>query len=395
MRERAIERINKDQYARRRSLTGSTSARTASDSFHDGQEVLPDVTSWHGVLRSALRETDTITSRVLDVVDKKMLLGESRKRSKAKDICKELKQILCENQARPRKPIPESIMQALLEVDEAAASSEAAGLMSSKSTTGMGKSLTVPQDRKARKSKLLDLPLMKTTHRSEYLKSALSAQGVEQDIKHSIHESPTKEVLPVEPPKQPDSVPASFSLPLSPLPQHYDDRNHAGDVYGPRTGEGGHVPSTTSISSTPVHLSLPRRSSTNTPQNVFQAREEVERREKGNLLRRVRKDELLTRHFGDRDIVSSSAQPRAARRVLFTDNLAEISRRQWGDDESTLVRGNLSSRNSRVESCRPRQEWYGFVVYGWTRESREQKRQIGFRQGNERSQSSTCAQNAY
>ena len=42
-------------------------------------------------------------------------------------------------------------------------------------------------------------------------------------------------------------------------------------------------------------------------QDVWQAREEIRRREKGNILKRTRKDKLLTQYFSDgkRDLVSS------------------------------------------------------------------------------------------
>jgi hypothetical protein len=298
MREKAIDEINRERPPRRPSVGDPTPTSTAGDHFHNGREVLPDVTSWHGVLRSALRETDTLTSRVLDMVDQKMLLGDSRKRSKAKDICVELKQILNQVQAQPRRQIPESIMKALLEVDEEAPS-KGARLIPSNTSTSAGKSLGVPQDRKARKSKLLDLPLMKTTHRSEYLKSALSVQSIEPEVRQALHESPTKEEGPVQLPASRVPDPRSFSQ--GPPGEH----NHSNDEQAPGDGGVGTIYSAASISSLPNRPSLPRRSRTSISQDVFQAREEVERREKGNFLRATRKDKLLTRHFSNRDIVSS------------------------------------------------------------------------------------------
>ena len=271
------------------------------DTFHDSREVLPDVTSWHSLLRSALRETDTITSRVLDLVDGKMLLGDSRQRSKAEDICKDLKQILSENRAKPKRPMPESIMKALLEVDEEAPS-KSAGMMSSQVSTSRRESLNIPQDRKTRKSKLLDQPLMKTTHRSERLKSALSARTAEPEIKPSFYETPTEEIVSV--PRQASGVPDPSSL-----QEKIVVRQDSEDTHFVQHRKSGHVHSFTPVSPTSTRPKLTGKSRRSTFQNVFQARQEVERREKHNYLRKTRKDQLLTKHFGNRDIVSGCRSP--------------------------------------------------------------------------------------
>jgi hypothetical protein len=299
MREKAIEKINKEHPPRRPSLGESAPAPTAGDIFHNGREILPDVTRWHDVLRSALRDTDKITGRVLDLVDKRMLLGDSRERSKAKDVCTELKQILIQNQGRPRRQMPESIMKALLEVDEEAPS-KGAGLIASAATPDMGQSLGIPQDRKTRKSKLLDLPLMKTTHRSEYLKSALSVQSVEQELRPPIQDSSAREDAPWQLSAPPDTERPPYA---SDPPGQCTPSQDAPFLQNDGTS---HIHSAASIPSPPARPKA-KRSRTSTCQDVFQAREEVEKRERRNLLRTTRKDELLTRHFRDRDIVSPLA----------------------------------------------------------------------------------------
>lgn len=50
------------------------------DAFHDTRKVLPEVTQWHEYLRASTRGQDTFTSKVLDIVDRDMLIipGESR-----------------------------------------------------------------------------------------------------------------------------------------------------------------------------------------------------------------------------------------------------------------------------------------------------------------------------
>lgn len=61
---------------------------TLGDSFHDGFEVLPEVTHWHEYLRRLARKSDNLTRRVLDLVDKKMLVGQVELRAETSDICK-------------------------------------------------------------------------------------------------------------------------------------------------------------------------------------------------------------------------------------------------------------------------------------------------------------------
>jgi hypothetical protein len=292
VREKAIAKINKERSSRSALLDVPMPVATAGDSFHDGAEVLRDVTSWHSALRSALRATDTITSRVLDLVDEKMLLGDSSKRLKAEEVCQELKRILSQHQAKPRKAMPESIMKSLLEVDEEAPSKSAA-------LTDICQSLTVPQDRKTRKSKLLHLPLMKTAHRSEYLNSALSIQVGEPAEKQTVHQDPLQEDVTVRYQASPDPRPAPFT------PDHNGDRNHGKDTQDLRNSGGSYFPLSPSLPSTAVRPKQHQRSKTATPQNVFQARHAIEKREKRNYLKRIRKDGLLTRHFRNRDIVSS------------------------------------------------------------------------------------------
>ncbi|KAK8862219.1 hypothetical protein PGQ11_008454 [Apiospora arundinis] len=69
-------------------LRGSNSGRqpTADDAFHDGQEVLVAVTAWHNHLRSSMRKSDTITSKILDLVDTEMLRREPRERLSSIDL---------------------------------------------------------------------------------------------------------------------------------------------------------------------------------------------------------------------------------------------------------------------------------------------------------------------
>ncbi|KAK6824952.1 hypothetical protein PG987_012446 [Apiospora arundinis] len=71
-----------------RQLRESSSGKqpTADDAFHDGQEVLVAVTAWHNHLRSSMRKSDTITSKILDLVDTEMLRREPRERLSSIDL---------------------------------------------------------------------------------------------------------------------------------------------------------------------------------------------------------------------------------------------------------------------------------------------------------------------
>ena len=215
---------------------------TQGDYFHNGKRVLEDVTGWHKMLRGSLRITDTITNRVLDLVDEKMLLEDPLERINSKSLCNELMRISDDTRAgaTSHRPLSESIMQALLEVDEETPW-EAPETNSHKCLSAIQSSIAT-QGGKSRESKLPNLPLMKTTHRSGYLKSALKSTGTTRQRDPAI----------------------SFAHPI-----HRTQRK--------------------------IEM-----------QDVWQAREEIRRREKGNILKRTRKDKLLTQYFSDgkRDLVS-------------------------------------------------------------------------------------------
>ncbi|KAI0206604.1 hypothetical protein F4808DRAFT_466627 [Astrocystis sublimbata] len=63
------------------------------DPFHDKVRVLGAVTDWHKHLRNNLRRDDCYTAKVLDVVDKKMLITPGESRISGTDLCQELKAI--------------------------------------------------------------------------------------------------------------------------------------------------------------------------------------------------------------------------------------------------------------------------------------------------------------
>lgn len=261
LREDAVEKIRKQSTPKPPSIT-------AGDYFHDGRKVLGDITSWHEVLRSASRRTDQITNYVLDLVDTHMLV-ESKARLTAEEICERLAYVL--NQEKSSSPdLPTNIMAALLKVDSEATP----GVSTINPAATIENPSKFPhgaRDRNARKSQFTGKPLMKTTNRLETLGSAL------RDSSSGSSSENTEKVIT----KIPNTENRNTSTFLaSPTSSQKLSRSFA--------EEQNHLPS----------------------QNIWQARQEIEEREKsrGQMIRkitgRMRKDKHLSMYFQNRDIVS-------------------------------------------------------------------------------------------
>jgi len=106
LREKAILGIKKRMAA----LPEDQKSRPSltNDAFHDGIQVLEAVKDWHKFLRNASRGTDTVTRRVLDLVDKRMLLQDPKARIQAHSLCKELSDIIRSSKTEARIPVPMS-----------------------------------------------------------------------------------------------------------------------------------------------------------------------------------------------------------------------------------------------------------------------------------------------
>ena len=161
----------------------STQGLARGDYFHNGHEVLRGVTEWHDYLRKVLRPTDTMTARVLDLVDREMLLGRAKDRVKAGKLCSTLKAMLESNQAETQTPISSIVEAALLEIDRQARD-RVAGEKRSEPSTKTTVHLPLPDDpADARKSKVLQTPLMTTSHRT----SALSGRDLVPAVRVTDH----------------------------------------------------------------------------------------------------------------------------------------------------------------------------------------------------------------
>ncbi|KAL8846936.1 MAG: hypothetical protein Q9221_008004 [Calogaya cf. arnoldii] len=288
VREKAVSQIVPVPFQHNQ-LRRSTSI-SAGDYFHDGRQVLDAVIDWHKVLRNALRHTDSVTSGLLDLVDQKMLLGSANSRIKARDLCSELKSIVAQSEAAPRIKMPQNIMETLLEADTEAVSSVPLELGSKTS-----EQLASPDNRKARKSKLLGQPLMKTAHRSQGLKSVLASYNRYPTDRDSPN---IQEVARSSPGDHTAHIPSGL-VPAHNIP--LDHQTHA------EASPQDRSPLVTQIGPPPFPirgLQKPTRTpKTHTPQDIFQAREEIKERDKyKKLIPKERKDKLLTKHFGNRDL---------------------------------------------------------------------------------------------
>ena len=270
----------------------STQGLSPGDYFHNGREVLKCVTTWHAYLRKVLQPTDKLTARVLDFVDSRMLLSSGKDRIKAPGLCAELKDLLKQSRAEDRINVPKKIQKALLKVDHEA-ENHAAQQKYSEPTMKPPLHLAVPDNPEARKSRLRESRLMTTSHR----KSAHSMRVSEADATSIRFESPKEDRSVFTPPKT--SPPAATLVSTDPF------RDTPAETE--RRPSHKHKSSDASQQSPLGRTRRARKPRKHEPQNVFQACEEIEKREKGNFLRKTRKDVLLTQYFRDRDIVSNSS----------------------------------------------------------------------------------------
>ncbi|KFZ05322.1 hypothetical protein V501_08467 [Pseudogymnoascus sp. VKM F-4519 (FW-2642)] len=343
LRQRSIRNSSEEQAAHH------TGPHPDLDHFHNGKEVLPDVLSWHAYLRSVLRKSDTITSSVLDLIDKDMFVGDAGCRIKATELCKKLHDIKSQMQTETRA-LPKAIMEALLEVDEAPPKQTMAS--TTHELTMPKESPTIVDKRQAQKSALLGAPLKMTARRSEYLKSELSNSYV--DIQRD-DEYPEISIT-VPPSLNPVAQNVNEEPPLL---NRRDSRIQTENISASKHAEAPLSPRYMQIGSFATTMQRPvnRKRRTNPPQDIFQAREEVKSRTKMRLFgRKTTKDQLLSRHFSNRDIKflvdnaeSMSRYWANAKFLLETLILKAIGQDDNGMDLSFTF-GNISVQNSNVVS---------------------------------------------
>ena len=261
MRQLAIEKLSQPQDATNTS-EGQAMKPPQGDHFHNGDQVLNDVTIWHRHLRTVLRKSDSITSQVLDLVDEEMLLGPADSRITATKLCSMLDSILATQPDRITLKLPDTIKDSLGEF---------------------------AFTRDLRQPSSFERPL-RTTYR----------QPLRPD--HSSRNQ--HKVWPEE-----DNFIRDPSLSPTATPQLTPGRTKSVQSHG-------RVLSESSIQTTPRSSRRRGAKKTHSPMNVFQAREELERRKSykhsfSKIMHRSKPDEfqdgLLTSYFqGTRDIVSLS-----------------------------------------------------------------------------------------
>ena len=274
------------------------SEEPGGDYFHDGTKVLPAVLQWHEYLRKTCRKSDRVTSEVLDLVDQKMLMAQGYERIDAADLVKELKRILEKGQASQSFTLPESLRNALVQMDEKATTQPhrpAANVshIGLKSETHLGTG--EQKDRKERKSqRYAETKLLKTPNRSEVLKPPSFS---------SLPSQQNSDIMPINEAVGPvPSLPATLKLGSSietatTAPQHVVDRRHH-----QAQNSLGNPPNPHPMRATTSSVVLTPKSSDRDVQNVWQARADLDRRKSIIPLIGAGKDERLSRHFKNRDI---------------------------------------------------------------------------------------------
>jgi hypothetical protein len=172
------------------------SAPSGDDAFHDGTEVLPSVLHWHDFLRNSSRKADTISHRVLDLVEEKMLLKNPSQRLSFAMLCDKLEDIIIlakSDQQRftergQLKVIAPDTLEALLHLDKRAPSMAtpiAEVNTAQNSGQGSGSLLTKgpsqlrPGSERVRKSERLgQVVIGKTANREAAIKTDLVGLGI-------------------------------------------------------------------------------------------------------------------------------------------------------------------------------------------------------------------------
>ena len=280
LRQRAIENCLEAQ-CNGISSHQHTGATSKGDYFHNKREVLDAVTEWHKYLRIVKRETDTVTSQVLDLVDEHMLLANPEQRIKANDLCFKLDRILqsCSRQNEPQLP---TTLRALLgEIDEeesynAAKSRSSHHILQENSSSG--KTITS----NILKPNRVVGPLVTTHRQSIWPDQSLRLQDGRYPEKQSLE-------LWNEADPQPSSPNTSYT---------------------PQTPSKHHRHSSASSTSRILNRSRqPGNTKRHPPQNYFQACDAIQKREKKSKFWQKKhgySDVLLTNYFGgSRDIVST------------------------------------------------------------------------------------------
>lgn len=286
-----------------------------TDCFHDGTDVLSEVTSWHALLKESSRKTDPVTDEVIDLIDRAMLLQDPKQRVGSRDLCEKLNKIVQSAQrkiseADTNRPSGiwtkrEHIEDLLKQIDKEAATPASGGpLVTVVTPPTPGQ----PLNRSALKVQMDHLTLQKTSCRFKTIAeprsraippntipeapSMANSLTIESRRTFPPPRTPTESIQPVTPDRPRVSRKPTLSRPS-------------------RQSTFGLPSRSNTVNSTLTHRKTPPTPTGQVTQNVFQARETIERgmRHRVPLFRRgPAMDEDLSKHFKKqkRDIVSLS-----------------------------------------------------------------------------------------
>ena len=160
------------------------------DAFHHENKVLPEVTHWHDFLRASARRTDVITSAVLDMLDKHILIA-ARNRWSTKQMREKLQSIVHEHDAQPYH-VPKNIedMLQLIDQEEVSSYEQSKGINrigTDSSVTTLLRRPSVVDERNAHPSKvdLFEQPLLLTTQRTKPRPIPISSDHSRRSHRHS------------------------------------------------------------------------------------------------------------------------------------------------------------------------------------------------------------------
>ena len=132
------------------------------DFFHDGERVLPVVTQWHAVLRVSARTNDSLTPKILDVIDSHMLRSDGSPPAKASEVWRELDRLLKTHKTKSMPKDTGSVVDTLIRLDSKLP------LTVENRRTSHSSSTDTRQERKVKRLSVQPSQ-MRTTHRSEHL----------------------------------------------------------------------------------------------------------------------------------------------------------------------------------------------------------------------------------
>ncbi|KAL9609992.1 MAG: hypothetical protein Q9167_005265 [Letrouitia subvulpina] len=253
------------------------------DQFHDGKQLLEIVTHWHKYLRGRLRKYDSISARLLNLVDRKMLITNPDDRIKADELDSQLRKMLGKSCRESKDSVPIEIQVKLKEIDKEVAD-ELESMRHSKATEQGTVNGTTSENQKLAPHAFM----LKTTHRQ----SILSADKVQTQVERQFtNMKAAVGVLGTHVEATPPSSPHPF----------YGNIDNS-------TGRHRRVGSDTS-KWVPTQFGSSKKSRQHPSQNVFQAREAVTNRDKGKnkllpkfMKPQPKKDEVLESYFDQRDI---------------------------------------------------------------------------------------------